>query len=67
MVPVYSVIDPKGAEQGQRRGQYAAQAGQAAVGTCNPVARCDRAASGVTGPLFHIQAAMQHADPNSLS
>ena len=66
VVPVYAVIDPKGQNKGSTEGKPLASADWAAAAPATLSRAAIEAAPGITDLLTHIQAAMQHADPNSL-
>jgi hypothetical protein len=66
VVPVYSVIDPKGQNKGSTEGKPLPSADWAAAAPATLSRAAIEAAPGITDLLTHIQAAMQHADPNSL-
>jgi hypothetical protein len=64
--PVYAVLDPNGRDRGTSKGKPVASADWAAAtpATLNHAATED--APDITNLLTHIQAALQHANPNSL-
>jgi len=66
VVPVYAVLDPKGQEQGKSEGKPLASADWAAAAPATLSRTATEAAPGIADLLTHIQAALQHADPNSL-
>jgi hypothetical protein len=66
VVPVYAVIDPKGQNKGSAEGKPLASADWATAAPATLSRAAIEAAPGITDLLTHIQAAMQHADPNSL-
>ncbi len=66
VVPVYAVLDPKGRDQGKSEGKPLASADWAAATPATLSRAAAEAAPGIADLLTHIQAALQHADPNSL-
>ncbi len=66
VVPVYSVLDPKGRDQGKSEGKPLASAECAAATPATLSRAATEAAPGIADLLSRIQAALQHADPNSL-
>ncbi len=66
VVPVYTVLDPMGKDQGKAEGKPLASADWAAASPATLTHAATDAAPGIADLLSHIQAAQQHADPNSL-
>jgi hypothetical protein len=66
VAPTYTVIDPKGRDQGKSEGKPLASADWAAAAPATLSRAATEAAPGIADLLSGIQAAMQHADPNSL-
>jgi hypothetical protein len=66
VVPVYTVLDPKGKDQGKSEGKALASADWAAATPVTLSRAATDAAPGIADLLTHIQAALQRADPNSL-
>jgi len=64
--PVYTVVDPKGRDQGKSEGKPLATAEWAAAAPATLSRTATEAAPGIADLLSRIQAAMQHADPHSL-
>ena len=66
VVPVYAVIDPKGQDKGSAQGKPLDSADWAAATPATLSRVAIEAAPGIADLLTHIQAELQHADPNSL-
>ncbi len=66
VVPVYTVLDPMGHDQGKAEGKPVASADWAAANPATLAQAATAAAPGIADLLSHIQAAAQKADPNSL-
>lgn len=66
VVLVYSVIDPRGADQGKTEGAPIPAADWSAAAPATLKKTADAAAPGIGTLLTHIEAALMQADPNSL-
>ena len=66
VVPVYTVLDPMGKDKGKAEGKPVASADWAAASPATLTLAATDVAPGIADLLSRIQAAQQHADPNSL-
>jgi hypothetical protein len=66
VVPVYTVLDPKGKDQGKAEGKPLDSADWAGATPATLSGAATQVAPGIADLLSRIQAAMQQADPNSL-
>jgi hypothetical protein len=66
IVPVFTVENPKGEDQGRTEGTPVPLAAWAAADPTTLTSTANQAAPGIADLLTRIEAARQHADPNSL-
>jgi hypothetical protein len=66
VVPVYAVIDPRGADQGRTQGPPVPTADWSAAAPATLTQAATAAGPGIATLLTHIEAALMQADPNSL-
>ncbi len=66
IVPVYTVVDPRGADQGKTEGPPVPEADWSAATAATLTKTAIASAPGIATLLTHIEAALMQADPNSL-
>jgi hypothetical protein len=66
IVPVYTVVDPRGADQGKTEGPPVPEADWSAATAATLTKTATASAPGIATLLTHIEAALMQADPNSL-